>query len=382
MKSTDTIEPRVLDIDRELYQLAGGLDTLLYVNPVNYLQEKRRFFARGHDYTPEFRYRPLKLDPYLIREKLYRLQVSSIQHPQLQALYRSVVDALSMKVELIASIGGDQFLYNSLKYYGEPQARDLANARFLLHVPDDAIKCEDPVRMPASEAIVAFQNAAKAFGLDCQVTGSQQLVAHAMVDNGRKTLLVNENLSFGQTQLQALIHHELGVHMVTTMNSLEQPLKVFRLGLPGNTHAQEGLAILCEYLSGNLTIKRLKGLAMRVLAIESVLSGKPFGLTCRMVEDEFGLSPEMAFGLTTRIYRGGGFTKDYVYLSGLRDLLSIWEEESITGLLIGKTGLPSLSLMNELVEQGILIKPSLTPPALAMEKQHNPVLQFLLGALQ
>ena len=38
-----------------------------------------------------------------------------------------------------------------------------------------------------------------------------------------------------EKELRALIHHELGVHIVTTVNSEHQILKVFKLGLPGNT---------------------------------------------------------------------------------------------------------------------------------------------------
>jgi len=42
--------------------------------------------------------------------------------------------------------------------------------------------------------------------------------------------------------------------------------KKAQLGMPGNTYTQEGLAILSEYLSGNLSLERLRTLALRVLA--------------------------------------------------------------------------------------------------------------------
>ena len=48
------------------------------------------------------------------------------------------------------------------------------------------------------------------------------------------------------------------------------------MGLPKNTLTQEGLAILSEYLSSNLDIKRLKELALRVLCIKYLVKGMDF----------------------------------------------------------------------------------------------------------
>ena len=204
-----------------------------------------------------------------------------------------------------------------------------------------------------------------------------------MVDNQRRTLLVNERFKVGNTELEALIHHELGVHMVTTMNAVDQPLRVFRLGLPGNTHTQEGLAILCEYLSGNMMVKRLQSLAIRVMAVKEMLNGKPFGHTCRYLEDDCGMNRDQAFTLATRVYRGGGFTKDYVYLSGLRDLLQVYKETDISSLYVGKGAMSCMSVVSDLLERGVIDKPRRIPPALELNpEQQPPVLEYLLSALK
>ncbi|MET4696808.1 flavohemoglobin expression-modulating QEGLA motif protein [Endozoicomonas lisbonensis] len=386
LKRTDLapsdIEPVVLEVDRKLYRLVRQMDTLMYINPVNLLQEKKRFFSRGYHYTPNFRYRQLRLDPYSVKEQLYRLPVSAISDPSLRELYRRVVDSHAMKAELLTTIGTEQFLYNSLRYYGEPSVNDQANAQFLLHAPlldEERSVAKD---IYAEQAIDRFQQAAKELELTCQVRSSKRLVAKAMVDNQKQTLLVNDNIKVSERELQALIHHELGVHMVTTLNARDQTLNVFRLGLPGNTHAQEGLAILCEYLSGNLTVSRLHTLAIRVIAVSGMLKGWTFGYTCRQLEDQYGLSRDSAFTTTARIFRGGGFTKDYVYLSGLRDLLDIYKEADLSGLLIGKGSLFCLPLVNDLLERGIIEKATRTPPALNMGIQHNPVLSFLVKGLK
>ena len=378
---TTNIEPVVMEVDRKLFRLVRQMDTLMYINPVNMQQEKRRFFARGYHYTPEFRYRQLRLDPYAVKEQLYRLPISTINDPTLRDLYRKVVDAHAMKAELLTTIGTEQFLYNSLRYYGEPSENDLANARFLLHAPllEESLQSPD---ISCQQAVEEFTKAAKAMALDCQVATSKRLVAQAMVDNQKQTLLVNEQVQLSSAELQALIHHELGVHMTTTFNAGEQILKVFCLGLPGNTHTQEGLAILCEYLSGNLTISRLHTLAIRVIAVNGMLKGWSFGYACRYFEDNYGLSRDDAFSLTTRIYRGGGLTKDYVYLRGLRDLSKMYQKEDMTGIWVGKGSLSCLPLVNDLLGRGIINPPTRKPPALMMSVDQNPVLDFLVRGLR
>jgi len=85
------------------------------------------------------------------------------------------------------------------------------------------------------------------------------MLANALVSGSR--VKINSAAHITTDELEALAHHEMGVHLLTTLT-----LKVLSLGCPANTNTQEGLAILCEYLSGHFSIKRLRTLALRVLA--------------------------------------------------------------------------------------------------------------------
>ena len=71
-----------------------------------------------------------------------------------------------------------------------------------------------------------------------------------------------------------MVHHEIGVHMVTTINAVNQPLNIFKWAST-NTYTQEGI-VLTEYLSGYLSIKRLKELALRVVAVDMMINGLDF----------------------------------------------------------------------------------------------------------
>ena len=371
----------VLKVDHALKKLARGLETLLYINPTNLAREERRFMRKPGQYQPQFHYRQLKIDPYLHRERLYRLSVDEIRDPSLRQLYRDVIDTLAERIDLLVSIGTDRFLYNSLRYYGEPTAEDLANARFLLHAAERSSE-QGVETFNAQEMKPFFEKLAQDWGLDCKVELSDRILAQAMVSSGRKTLMVKRDTRATQSEMHALAHHELGVHMVTSLNAAAQPLKVFSLGMPGNTHAQEGLAILSEYLCGHLTLKRLKTLALRVVAVDQMLRYGDFCRTWRMLVEDHGCSHTEAFKITARVHRGGGFTKDHLYLSGFRQALRLWREGDISALYIGKTGFNYLSLLQDLLARGLIEPPRFLPESFKKPITSHPEMAYLVECIR
>ncbi len=376
-----TIDPTVREVDRQLFRLARGVDTLLYVNPINIAAEKKRFIARRGESPPGFRYRHLDIDPYRFREALYRLPVRRIRDPDIQALYRDLVDRLAMRIDLIATIGTGEFLYNSLRYYGEPTGTDMANARFLLHAPEVHVSGDEPDVTP-QEAREFFRKRAREWGMKVRVELSGRIVAKAMVDSRRRTLLVNRGVRFSRVDLEALSHHELGVHLVTTLNARSQPLKLFSLGLPGNTEAQEGLAVLCEYLSGNLTHRRLHTLAHRVIAAYEMTRRSDFRHTYSVLRSDHGLTRDRAFEVCLRVYRGGGYTKDYLYLRGLGRALEAYRGGRIAPLLVGKVGFAQADRILEMQQRGILAPVALQAPAIASPAPSNPTIDYLLEGIR
>lgn len=383
-KSSDMLaekmDPAILNVDSRLYHVAKGLDTLQYINPINLQSEKKRFFRERGNYEPQFRYKPLQLDPYLFREQLYRLPVDSIRDPGIQALYRDVIDNLSGKIDMLVSIGQREFVYTSLKYYGEPSSADEKNANYLLHCAD--YEAPDSGQLNQQALIERFTSAAADWNMPCKVEVSNRLVASAMVSNSRKTVMLAKGLSLPEKEAEALINHELGVHMATSLNAASQRLKVFTLGLPGNTLAQEGLAILNEYHSGNMTLQRLKGLALRVMAVKEMLRGSGFRHTFSYLMEEHGMAPEEAFKLCVRVHRGGGFTKDYLYLNGVSQALSLYEQQDISSLYVGKTGFAYLPIINEMIDRQLVKAPDYCPAWLKNPRPSGPVLDYLMHCIR
>jgi uncharacterized protein (TIGR02421 family) len=194
---------------------------------------------------------------------------------------------------------------------------------------------------------------------------------------------VNTNAKFTQKEIGALIEHEIGVHMVTTLNSSQQRLKVFNLGLPVNTMTQEGLAILSEYLSGNITLDRLKKLALRVVACDMMCSDASFIDCYQTLTKDYQVDKNEAFTIVTRIFRGGGFTKDYLYLKGFTQIWSLYQKDiDLTPLLIGKTSLEYLPIINEMTSRELIKSPKWITKSFQEEFNSNPIYKYIISGLK
>ncbi|WP_114009925.1 tyrosine/phenylalanine carboxypeptidase domain-containing protein [Cohaesibacter intestini] len=377
------LSKRVRELDKTLYRIAGNLDPLLYINPVNLDSERKKFFARKGHYEPQFRYRHLDIDPFLVKEQLFRLPFEEIEDPTLQSLYRHAINSLSMKVDLMSVIGSKDCLYNSLRYYGEPDRFDMANAGFLIHaaIPDaERVKGR---QLNDHQILAMIQDEVDYYQLDAKVLLSNRIIAGAMVENNRYRVLVRKGHTSSERAARALCHHEVGLHLVTAAIARRQPLELFRLGMSGSTEAQEGLAVLVEYLSGNLTMMRLKTLALRVIAVRCLLDGYSFVRTWQCLTEDHGAKPEQAFMVAVRVFRGGGFTKDFVYLRGLAKAAAHARSgKSWEPLLIGKGSFATYDRIDDLLKRGIAKSPTILPRALVNPMPTNPLHDYLISSLR
>jgi len=352
------LEDAILKVDKKLFDIARNFEILNYINPANIESERRRFFSSKYKINPIFRYRHLSLNPFEFKRKLYNLPVERIRDIHIQTLYKDVIEAYSDKADMLATIGTDKFMYNSLRYFGEPDDLDIANARYLLYAPEvNGIDYDDQVEDTEVKAV--FERLAKSYGFSCKIEVTPNIVSKVLVLNSRKTVKIKRGVSFEARSVEALAQHEIGVHMLTTINARKQPLQVLRLGLPINTMTQEGLAVLSEYLSGNMTIRRLKELGLRVMAVNYMRKGYDFVHVFNYLVEEGKMPPQAAFYLAARVFRGGGFTKDYLYLRGFRDVWHYYKAgKPLASLLIGKTSLTHVDTLKEMIDRRILLPPA------------------------
>ena len=153
---------------------------------------------------------------------------------------------------------------------------------------------------------------------------------------------------------------------MTYVNGKAQPLHVLAAGLAGYESLQEGLAMFAEHMAGGLDGDRLRLVAARVIAVRRLVEGAAFPVVFQELVDQHRLSARTAFGVTVRVFRGGGLTKDAIYLRGLLQVLDhLRAGHELTPLLVGKLGFDQVALVEELLRREILQPPVLQPRWLA-----------------
>lgn len=328
------------------------------VNPINVESERKKFFDSKFTINPNFKYRPIKINPYELKKQLHLIDTSKIEDITIRNLYESVITACIDKINLLATLGTQKFFYNSLRYFGRPDSNDIRNANYILLLPDIKEETRKIQLFGIDKAIEHFNGTFEKYGFKGKIKVENKGVAAIMVLNSTKTVVLKEGSRFSKNELQYLAEHEIGVHMLTTMNAANNKLKVFRVGLPVNTRTGEGMAVLAEYLSGNLTMNRLRKLALRVIAVDSMCNGADFKSCFSTLVNQYNADKDAAFKIVTRVYRGGGFTKDYLYLNGFSELFRFWKEgNDITPLLVGKTSIGFYNTIVEMIDRGIVEKP-------------------------
>lgn len=374
------ISQQVQALDDALYDTVQGINILSAVAPLNFQQAKSAFFESKFTQNPEFVYTDTRLDCFERKRKLFNLPIDSLGDEDLVTFYKDVIESYVDKIDQFNSVGTPNFVYNCLRYYGEPNQKDIANAKFLLHLPGELDELEqEPLN---AEAVVSLMgDFANQHGYEHQILIDDSMIANALVTG--TTIKVNTNAKIPLVEAQALAHHEIGVHLVTTLNSRAQPIRALNLGSPLNTMTQEGIAILCEYLAGCVSLPRLKVLALRVLAVDSMLKDSDFKRTFTMLLEQYRVDPNLAFTITARAYRGGGFTKDYLYLQGLHNMLNAYENEpNFNYLLAGKVSLEHLPLITRLIDKGFLSAPKHISPAILNPVKNDKISEFISHAIR
>ncbi len=376
--------PNLFRIDANLDRLVKKIELLNYINPTNIEQEKRNFFSSKYNLSPNFHYRKIDFNAHKLQQDLFSQDIDSIRDEETRAFYRDVIYDYSGLIECIETIGkGSKFYYNSLKSFGTPTEKDVENARFILHFKDEAYNQEMFPVFNATEASQYFEEFTRRYDFPFKLKFSNKISAAAMVQNNTQTLLLKKNHRFSANQLKVLANHEIGVHLVTTYNGMEQPLKIFKNGFPKNVETQEGLAVFSEYMSGCLTLYRLKELSYRVLAIDSLRKGCNFCDTFDLLHNQYKLNREEAYNITLRAHRGGGFTKDYLYLTGLKKIYDFFQKDkNLDSLLAGKVALEQVDIVNKWQKEGV--SEAITYKNFAFDKNENTntTLEFILQNLK
>jgi uncharacterized protein (TIGR02421 family) len=354
--------------DQELCDVAESFDFLLQVTPTNRDHAWTEFAEGGYRRAPTLNYRPLPYHPSHLKRRLFSIEIERIEDPTLSHIFWEKQDQVDWQLTALRDIDTPRFLFSSRQLYGDADDELVALAEAIIerssHDADRdrttggaLLNARDFVKR-ARDEIDHYHQISNTFNASVEVCDN--IAAGIMVSQNR--LLVADTLRLRPERVEPLLHHEIGTHLLTYFNGRSQPLRQLYAGLAGYEELQEGLAVLAEFLCGGLTARRLRILGARVMAVRSLTDGETFAETFARLHESHKLSARQAFVSTLRVHRGGGLTKDAIYLRGLRNVLQYLSAgHDIEPLYVGKIGLHHLPCVREMRRRGIIHAPSLLP---------------------
>ena len=352
--------------DRGLAEVSDAFSFLLQVTPVNAEAAWSEFRRSRFEQAPKFYYRPLAVEPGVLKRKLFDIAIEKIEDPTLAEIFRQRQDELDRKITMLSDIGTVRFVLGSQQVYGaiEPSLVQLAE-KLLLTVPSRSRDESKGGELSATEFAKLAEKEIRHYRqllpqFTAEVVVRDDMFSGLMCSGG--DLLIGHQAKVSARRAEALLQHEVGTHLLTYYNGLVEPFQLLHSGFAGYDSLQEGLAVLTEYLVGGLSRPRLRLLAARVIAAASLLQGATFVETFRRLDREYDFSQRVAYTITMRIYRGGGLTKDAVYLRGLVEVLAyLAKGGQLEPLFVGKIASDHIGLIRELLHRKVIQPPALRP---------------------
>jgi uncharacterized protein (TIGR02421 family) len=351
--------------DRAFSAISKNLHFLKYITIKNEKEIEDEFLETGDIYVNDFRYEEPDYDPEKYKDIVIDAPVEDIKHTLLRILYREKRDELLHYLEMVQQRGTEKFLEQSLTVFGLPYDELHTTAKEIL------IACQDDSEGSSGEKIdaEAFKERAeeelKYYKEKCaEFNGKAEIdeSGGGGIKNSDSTVKIGSKFTLSLERVEPLIQHEIGTHMITYFNAVHQPLDQVEYGFASYDELQEGLAIFAEYITGGLTNHRLRTIAARVVAAKSLLDDADFKATYKILHEKYCFKPKTAFSITSRAYRGGGFTKDISYLRGFMKVFSYLNSgRPLEPLFAGKFAIEHAPIIEKLLEENIIKKPMLLP---------------------
>lgn len=358
------LSPVEAKIDEELARMDGQIDWLTRLTPVNINAIKSAFVASGYRDMPDSEYgEGLRNDATLLRRQLFALPIDEIENPLIEALLIEKQRELDRQIELVRMRDRDGFILASVDLFGSVDEHLLDQAHEIMasvpiKVADEADSDAHAVAHAARKATAYYASRNPAFKCDVLIDPNPGNALYTSFGN----LHIAKDYRVPSSRIDPLIQHEIGTHVVTRHNGRCQPLHTLAGGLSDYDELQEGLAVMAEYLAGYLPADRLRILAARVIAAHMAVEECSGAEIYACLSEEFQMEADTAFNTALRAKRGGGLTKDALYLKGLSELLAyLHHDGDMEILFLGKFALKQLHSLEKLLELGIINPPDIIP---------------------
>jgi uncharacterized protein (TIGR02421 family) len=369
-----------LNADKKLDAIVRNFDFLLSVTPINIADAKSRFIDGGEEREPDFLYRPLTVDPDLVKRDLYEIDLSILEDMLLERLLGEKRREIDMQLTMLATRNTSGFRPASMLLYGTVTARLLEQAISLLSTikPRAAPR---PVHDANEVAAAAHALVDRYRSIDPRFVPRIEVrddVFGLLVSKDR--LMIASNTVLSAERLDGLLAHEVSVHLLTYFNGAAQHLKIFSTGLAHYEGIQEGLGVFAEWAVGALTETRLRLLAGRVVAVNAMIDGATFIDIYRLLRRDHGFGKAGAFDITARVLRSGGLAKDAIYLEGFLEVIGrVATGASLDAFWLGKIAPEHVDAVEELLLRGLLHAPVFVPEFLSRKNAQERIRRLSSG---
>jgi len=358
-------------VDKSLSDIKQQFELLFHVTPVNSDEAWKEFKESQFSNPPSFNYRPRPIEPDLLKRRLYNIPIENIEDPTLSFIFHSQRDEVDRQLTMISDRNKPNFLYESIQVYGSVEP-------WLLNIAHEVLSELEPENMAESVKSISAteftRRAEKLYALYQKQAPdmTNQIIIRDDIPGilvSKGNLMIGRHSRFLESRVAGTLAHEVGTHVLTHINGKSQPFNLLHSGMANYEPLQEGLAILAEYLVGELSSERLRRLAARVLAVDSLIKGAEFIDVFRLLHSEHHFSSYQAYYITMRVFRGGGFTKDMIYLKGFSQLLDyLIDGGELDILYLGKIAQHDIPFVDELRWRKVLKDGPLQPHFLTTQK--------------
>jgi uncharacterized protein (TIGR02421 family) len=303
---------------------------------------------------------------------------------EIERFLRETCVAMATAARMLMSIGSRDFYHHSVELYGRPgslssdkRTTNLDLARHFEQVIEGfspPLSAIDQPSLGAEEAALALRARFATFFTSHPV--KVRVVDHlaASASSTAAEVRLKCDARFSLRDLRQIEYHEGQVHMATTLNGRTQPVIPF-IGAPSprTSRTQEGLAVFTEFITGSISLSRVRRLCDRTRAIHMAEDGASFLDLYRFFRDR-GHDEHTSFDCARRVMRGGlieggaPFTKDGCYLDGLlrvtnflRIALVKGQSQLVRLLFVGKLAIDDMPLFDRLLREGLVNEPIYLP---------------------
>jgi len=212
-------------VDDQLATISCELDFLLLVTPVNIEQSWNKFKTNQFEREPEFYYRPIPVDPSVLKRKLYGIPFDLIEDPVLSSIFHKKLMEMEMKLSMLRDRNTKKFFYGSMQLFGPIDEQIVKLAETILQkIPPHSHEISGRNKINARSFALRAEAEINYFREFAPTIESKVFIRDditgLMVSNGN--LFIGDRVKIPESRIEALIQHEIGTHVLTYVNGRDQ----------------------------------------------------------------------------------------------------------------------------------------------------------------